>query len=66
MFSEGSVVPGSGDFVLGNRRVFFTKLIPHAEVTPRIKAGHNVRTLIYYLLKSLCSNKSLALLLMGA
>ena len=42
MFSEGSVVPGSGDFVLGNRKIFFTKLIPHAQVTPRIKAGHNV------------------------
>jgi hypothetical protein len=42
-FSERSLWPGGGDFILGNRRIFFHKLIRHAEVTPTIKGGHQVQ-----------------------
>ena len=45
MYSKSAFLPFSfGDFVVGNRRGFFEKLLPHAFVTPRIPGGH----LIYY------------------
>ena len=44
LYSQASLLPFNGDFVVGNRRIFFQKLLPHAIVAPRIPGGH----LIYY------------------
>jgi len=45
MYSDTALFPflQTGDFVVGNRRHFFQKLIPSAEVVPRIPGGHLIQ-----------------------
>jgi pimeloyl-ACP methyl ester carboxylesterase len=45
MYSDSSVVPflQTGDFVVGNRQGFYKRLIPHAQVAPRIRGGHVIQ-----------------------
>ena len=45
MYSSPAVVPfiQTGDPVVGNRRDFFKRLIPHATVAPRIPGGHLIQ-----------------------
>ena len=41
-YSHHTLLPwvGEGDFIVGNRRQFFQKLLPHAKVAKRIPGGH--------------------------
>lgn len=62
---QASVLPflQTGDFVVGNRRHFYQKLIPHASIAPRIPGGHliqydNPRAVSFYIQDFLCHTKN--------
>ena len=44
VYSEQSIIPllQRGDFIVGNRRLFYDLLIPHARVADRVEGGHVV------------------------
>ena len=44
LYSEQATIPAlqRGDFIVGNRRLFYKILIPHARFPPPVKGGHVV------------------------
>ena len=45
LYSDQALLPflQLGDFVVGNRLDFFQRLIPNAEIAPRIRGGHVIQ-----------------------
>ena len=45
IYSDAALVPflQTGDFVVGNTRQFYQKLIPTADIAPRIPGGHLIQ-----------------------
>ena len=58
LYSEQATLPvlQRGDFIVGNRRLFYKLLMPHAQVPARIKGGHvimydNPKAVAYHIKK---------------